>query len=115
MKPKSIVVWTAVLAVFFVAFATVAWFSGQRTEELARESEDELRQFNTYGRTDIKPEEMTPEREDKLQAVRNRFESTGLQVGDTFPAAEIFDAAGKPFSTESFKGHYTVLVNGCLT
>ena len=38
-----------------------------------------------------------------------------LKPGDTFPQVEVFDAAGKPFSTKSLKGKYTVVVNGCLT
>jgi hypothetical protein len=47
--------------------------------------------------------------------VQQWFEASGLKVGDPFPAVEILDAAGKPFSTRSLKGQYTVLVNGCLT
>ncbi|MYC66514.1 MAG: hypothetical protein F4X12_09315 [Acidobacteriia bacterium] len=41
--------------------------------------------------------------------------SMPLGQGDTFPAVEVYDAAGKPFNTKSLTGQYTVLVNGCLT
>jgi cytochrome oxidase Cu insertion factor (SCO1/SenC/PrrC family) len=43
------------------------------------------------------------------------FDESGLKIGDPFPEVSLFDAAGKPFNTKSLKGHYTVLVNGCLT
>lgn len=44
-----------------------------------------------------------------------RFEANGLNVGDPFPAVDVFDAAGQPFNTSRLKGRYTVLVSGCLT
>ena len=43
------------------------------------------------------------------------FNETGLKIGDAFPEISVFDAQGKPFNTRNLKGHYTVLVNGCLT
>ena len=43
------------------------------------------------------------------------FFETGLKVGDPFPEISVFDADGKPFNTKSFKGQYTVVINGCLT
>ena len=37
------------------------------------------------------------------------------KVGTVIPDLEIYDEAGKPFSTGQFKDHYTVLIFGCLT
>lgn len=36
-------------------------------------------------------------------------------VGSTIPNVDLFDEQGKPFSTASLRGHYSVLVFGCLT
>ena len=36
-------------------------------------------------------------------------------IGETLEEVDIFDAKGKKFSTERFRGKYTVLVFGCLT
>lgn len=47
--------------------------------------------------------------------VRAWFDASGLKLGDPFPAVEVYDEAGKPFTTRSLKGQYTVVVNGCLT
>lgn len=47
--------------------------------------------------------------------VRAWFDASDLKVGDSFPAVEVYDEAGRPFSTRSLKGQYTVVVNGCLT
>ncbi len=52
---------------------------------------------------------------DRGEAAARRFEAHDLEVGDMFPAVEVFDAEGTPFNTASLKGQYTVLVNGCLT
>ncbi|MCP4260592.1 MAG: hypothetical protein GY774_24150 [Planctomycetes bacterium] len=49
------------------------------------------------------------------QAGLGRLASSGLQIGKPFPPIKIFDVDGKEFSTEQLKGHYTVLVAGCLT
>jgi Ca2+-binding EF-hand superfamily protein len=49
------------------------------------------------------------------QAGLGRLASSGLQIGKPFPSIKIVDADGKEFSTEQLKGHYTVLVAGCLT
>jgi len=49
------------------------------------------------------------------QAGLGRLASSGLQIGKPFPSVNIVDADGKEFSTEQLKGHYTVLVAGCLT
>jgi len=44
-----------------------------------------------------------------------RLASSGLEIGKPFPLVRIVDAQGKAFSTGQLKGHYTVLVAGCLT
>jgi len=49
------------------------------------------------------------------QAGLGRLASSGLEIGKAFPLVRIVDAAGKAFSTEQLKGHYTVLVGACLT
>lgn len=49
------------------------------------------------------------------QAGLGRLASSGLEIGKPFPSIKIVDADGRDFSTEQFKGHYTVLVAGCLT
>lgn len=36
-------------------------------------------------------------------------------VGSVLPDVSAFDEQGKPFSTKSLRGSYTVLVFGCLT
>ena len=47
--------------------------------------------------------------------LRARFESSGLRVGAAYPEVDIHDDSGKRINTRSFKGKYTVIVNGCLT
>ena len=37
------------------------------------------------------------------------------EVGSMLPDVTVNDEDGKEFSTESLKGHYSVLVFGCLT
>ena len=37
------------------------------------------------------------------------------EVGTTLPSVKAFDEQGKPFSTDTLREHYTVLVFGCLT
>jgi Ca2+-binding EF-hand superfamily protein len=49
------------------------------------------------------------------QAGLGRLASSELQIGKPFPSINIVDADGREFSTEQLKGHYTVLVAGCLT
>jgi cytochrome oxidase Cu insertion factor (SCO1/SenC/PrrC family) len=36
-------------------------------------------------------------------------------LGDTIPDLTVYDSAGKEVKTSSLRGHYTVLVFGCLT
>ena len=36
-------------------------------------------------------------------------------VGSTLPDVTVFDEEGEPFTTTSLRGHYSVLVFGCLT
>lgn len=38
-----------------------------------------------------------------------------LKIGDALPNVSGYDSAGKPFPLQNLKGHYTVLVFGCLT
>ena len=41
--------------------------------------------------------------------------SGGPKVGDALPDVVAFDADGKEFSLKALRGHYSVLVFGCLT
>ncbi len=43
------------------------------------------------------------------------FDNRGPKVGDPLPDITIFDAQGQPFRLRSLKGHYSVIVFGCLT
>lgn len=43
------------------------------------------------------------------------FAANAPQVGDRLPEVSLFDAGGKPFSLGNLRGHYSVLVFGCLT
>jgi cytochrome oxidase Cu insertion factor (SCO1/SenC/PrrC family) len=36
-------------------------------------------------------------------------------LGDTIPEVTVYDSAGKSVKTSALRGHYTVLVFGCLT
>lgn len=49
------------------------------------------------------------------EGAARRFEASGVSVGDPFPAVDVFDSEGRPFTTSRLKGRYTVLVSGCLT
>jgi hypothetical protein len=49
------------------------------------------------------------------QQVEDRLARAGLKVGDPLPDARAFDAAGAEFRLRSLRGHYSVLVFGCLT
>ena len=55
------------------------------------------------------------QREGRLGAMRDRFEASGLEAGSAYPEVGIYDAQGRPFDTKSLKGHFTVVVSGCLT
>ena len=37
------------------------------------------------------------------------------KVGTQLPGVQLFDDQGKPFKLSSLRGHYSVLVFGCLT
>ena len=37
------------------------------------------------------------------------------KVGTTLPEVAVFDEQGREFSTRALRGHYSVLVFGCLT
>ena len=43
------------------------------------------------------------------------FGRSAPKIGDSLPEVSAFDAEGKEFNLSSLKGHYTVLVFGCLT
>ncbi len=50
---------------------------------------------------------------------RNRlneaFAASGLGVGDPLPAIRCFDGKGEPFNLGNLRGHYSVVIFGCLT
>jgi Ca2+-binding EF-hand superfamily protein len=71
----------------------------------AKPTQSAQRRSNTFSPNGIEPG----------QAGFGRLASSGLQIGKPFPSIKIVDADGKEFSTEQLKGHYTVLVAGCLT
>lgn len=50
-----------------------------------------------------------------LKSREVEFMKTPPLIGDPLPEVEVFDLDGKPFSTASMKGHYSVLTFGCLT
>jgi len=47
--------------------------------------------------------------------VSSGFERSAPDVGDPLPDVSGYDADGKEFKLSSLKGHYSVLVFGCLT
>ncbi|MDA2937964.1 peroxiredoxin family protein [Acidobacteria bacterium AH-259-A15] len=49
------------------------------------------------------------------ERVVGQFLEKAPKIGEVLPDVEAFDADGKPFRLGSLKGHYTVLVLGCLT
>jgi|GEM_PF-545253 len=49
------------------------------------------------------------------QGVVDRFNQTGLKVGDPLPDIQCFDAEGKPFKLSELKGQPTLIAFGCLT
>jgi len=44
-----------------------------------------------------------------------QFSQVTRLLNTTLPTVNVFDAQGKPLSTASLRGRYTVLVFGCLT
>jgi len=48
-------------------------------------------------------------------SMRGRFMEEAPAVGDRLPDITACDDRGKPFPLSALKGHYTVLVFGCLT
>ena len=54
-------------------------------------------------------------RQEFMDAYNARHLKENPRIGETLEDVDVFDAAGKKFSTENFKGKYTVLVFGCLT
>ncbi len=49
------------------------------------------------------------------EGVSRGFESNSPEIGQMLPDLAGFDADGKEFRLRSLKGHYSVLVFGCLT
>lgn len=49
------------------------------------------------------------------ERVVRQFQEKAPKIGEALPDVEAFDADGKPFRLGSLKGHYSVLVFGCLT
>jgi cytochrome oxidase Cu insertion factor (SCO1/SenC/PrrC family) len=47
--------------------------------------------------------------------MNGRFEASSPAVGQPLPEVMLFDAAGDEVKLHEIKGHYTVLVFGCLT
>jgi cytochrome oxidase Cu insertion factor (SCO1/SenC/PrrC family) len=46
---------------------------------------------------------------------QNLLARSGLKLGDPLPDVTAYDADGHAFRLRSLKGHYAVLVFGCLT
>lgn len=47
--------------------------------------------------------------------LNSSFERSAPKVGELLPDIKALDADGKPLELRSLKGHYSVLVFGCLT
>ena len=45
----------------------------------------------------------------------NEFSKKGPKIGDLLPDVTVYDADGKEFKLRRVKGHYAVIVSGCLT
>ena len=48
-------------------------------------------------------------------ALQNRFEKNSPGIGQTLPDITLYDEQGRPFAVRDLKGHYSVIVFGCLT
>jgi len=49
------------------------------------------------------------------QQVVAEFNRRAPQVGERLPAIGLLDSSGNKFGLETLRGHYSVLVFGCLT
>ena len=49
------------------------------------------------------------------QAMQQRFDRAAPELGSAFPDLRAYDDEGKEFAFNTLRGHYTVLVFGCLT
>lgn len=49
------------------------------------------------------------------QHVNGAFDRNAPQVGQPLPDIDLLDASGNKFNLSALRGHYTVLVFGCLT
>jgi cytochrome oxidase Cu insertion factor (SCO1/SenC/PrrC family) len=58
--------------------------------------------------------ESQPKQKDK-QKREEDFSKAQPAIGDPLPDLTVYDPAGKEVKTSSLKGHFTVLVFGCLT
>ncbi len=71
------------------------------------------------GATDTPLADGEPQPDDQAPAPRESvarsFAARAPQVGQQLPDVTIFDAQGNPFPLAQLRGHYTVLVFGCLT
>lgn len=47
--------------------------------------------------------------------VMRGFTENALKIGEALPDVGVFDSAGRAIRLRALKGHYTVLVLGCLT
>ncbi len=59
-----------------------------------------------------KPE---PANDSPRRSMQRRFDRSTPAVGSPLPDVTAFDADGNPFHLGSLKGHYSVIVFGCLT
>ena len=56
-----------------------------------------------------------PESSDRQRGPGDVLAKSGLKVGDPLPKVFAYDDKGNEFQLRRLKGHYTVLVFGCLT
>ena len=45
----------------------------------------------------------------------DRLVRSGIRIGDLLPDVTVYNADGNPFKLSQLKGHYAVIVFGCLT
>lgn len=104
MMNRTTPVWLTVIGGLALVAAVAVWTAAERLgpSEAAE------------GETTATDATVTPGITLRAGAAR-RFDASGLNVGDLFPAVDVFDSEGQPFNTSRLKGRYTVLVSGCLT
>ncbi len=57
----------------------------------------------------------TPKADESSQRRPSEFERRSPSIGERLPDVEVYDAQGNRFRLSVLRGHYTVLVFGCLT